>query len=123
MNDAIIDGGTNTSAILYRTDTTLARLYGGSANLDLNVGDNRDWKIYRFLANGGSSELAANGGAPSVGNMGSTNLGGITLFTRGTMASYFSNSQIAEVLAYSGDVSDVNQAKLWNYLNGRWAVY
>jgi hypothetical protein len=111
--------GTNTMTQGYWTNTTQARINAGS-NLTLAI-TQTDFTILRGIFDGTSSSLAANGGTPATGSVGTRAVDGFTVGASRN-SDGFLNGEIAEVIAYSGVLNTAERRIVENYLSARYGI-
>ena len=112
--------GTTSDVQPFVITTSLFKIYAG---VPLEGGaTNANDNIHVGLFNGVSSEYWINGVSKSSGNIGASNLDGITLGKRGSGAGNFSDVEIMEVIIYNADISDVDRDKITGYLANKWDI-
>lgn len=120
-NNLLLDGATNDSAYFYFTAANTATIYAGAGVSAAAAGTG--WNVWRGTFDGAASKVSVNAGAVTTGNAGAANAGGVSLAARGNGIQFFCDCDVAEVLEYDSALSGADAAKVFAYLNGRWAIY
>lgn len=111
--DTVIDGSADLSMQLRQAGSSpQVSLFNGAgvaANTGFSLGS---WHVGTIGIDGASSFTRRNLEAAVTGDFGSSTPGGISLGTRGSAASGFSNIEVAEVIPYSRTPSSVEQSYL-----------
>ena len=85
-----------------------------------------NYQIWSGTFQGTTSTTWKNGAKIATADAGRSNMSGFTvggLSTSGEYGYYFSHSIVAEILFYSGSMSDADRAAVFNWLNSKYATY
>lgn len=126
--DYLIDGWPNgstfnTTAFVSNNSTTQWTLYAGSAtDPTFNLTQNA-WYIAIAIFNGASSAIYLNGGSGTTGSPGTTNPGGVNIFSRGDATNAILDGDIGDFAVYDSALGSTDRATLFTGFNTKWAVY
>lgn len=120
--DAIFDGNTSTSGVLWQTGSSpnLSTFAGAGVNNNQLALDT--WGIVRVLFNGIPSLLQINANAPVTGNSGTSDMGGITMGSRGQADTRYAHMMVKEAIFRKAADSEANSNKIYNYLKSKYSL-
>jgi hypothetical protein len=95
--------------------------FGAGANVNMNHPAISSFAIASFRVNGASSRYTIGATSSGAVNLGTNNPGGIALFSNGNGLEQ-SNSDIAEMIMFSGALSDANFNLIGSYLGTKYAL-
>jgi len=118
-NAYVICDGVNsgTRSQLYKTeapDPDAWALYSGAVLTD-GAAD-ADWNIWAALFNGASSELWIDGVSVASGDAGAQAMSGLTIGTSYACSGVYWSGDIAEIIVYDANLSDIDKNEVGNYL-------
>ena len=122
-NDMIMDGTAVNTGSLWTTSTAGdLRMYAGLI-LTRTVGTMGEWRLLTCAFNGSSSQMRSSGSMlGAVGDVGSANMGGITIGASGTGSNPL-DGDIGEILIYNKALTNLERIIVVMYLNQRWGIY
>lgn len=120
-----IDGRDNPSgyrAVNFSMRTNGWGSYAGSSWMQPSSGSpDTDWHYFTVYLNGASSYVRKDGTSHATGNPGTQGTNGQILgMWKGKNTSYYMNGKIAEVLIFSGTLSDTNRNTTESYLKDKY---
>lgn len=122
-NTYLFDGlNTSSGGIICTLGTKALRAYAGAFseyNIYQTIGE---FCILRVLFNGIESKLMINDTVPFIGNLGTANMGGITIGHAGSYNGDYSNIAIKEAIYRKAVPSESEERVLYNYLADKYTV-
>ena len=123
-NRYLFDGtGGGANGNVYLSGTNVFRAYAGTFNnvyaTPYTAGN---WYLMTLTINGATSSIQINNGSVTTGDAGALNSTGISIGTNGS-ANAPSNMEWAEMVIFSGAISDANKTIIKNYLNTKYSIY
>jgi hypothetical protein len=119
--EGVFDGSINNRMLMFVNIASMD-LFAGAVLTGFPVPIPGTAYMATCLFNGAASSVSLNSGAPSVGNVGVANAGGVALGGRGGDA-FWGPSDIAEFLVYSVALTADEVDQVETYLNDKWAVF
>ena len=122
-----LDGRDNPSgyrAVNFSMRTNGWGSYAGSSWMQPSTGSpDTDWHYFTVYLNGASSYVRKDGVSHATGNPGSQGTNGQILgMWKGKNTSYYMNGKIAEILIFSGTLSDANRNTTESYLADKYNI-
>ncbi len=110
------------SNYVYNDTTSGASFYAGGTpyTFTTNV---LQWNIWDYASNGASSDIVVNGGTPTTGNPGSTGTATGAKIGDHTSGGFGLEGDIAEIIVYSGSLSNADREKIRRYLTEKYGIY